>query len=133
MARRTSTLLTSSPALCSSAAWTPAVSYFKSCGPLQHLRGRLRYLKSCEHWQSGFPATSSTFASVLAYCPLSPSTHFEFISPVFCYCILSFPCSCIIQLSFSGSVFAPSFSPLCSPCSMCRRKTASCAIQPCEP
>lgn len=45
---------------------------------------------------------------------------------------LSFPCSCIIQLSFSGSVLAPSFSPLSSPCSVCRSKTASPAIQPCE-
>lgn len=118
---------------CSSAAWTPDFSYPKSCGSLLNLRGRLRYLKSCDYCQGGFPATSSTFASVLASCPPSHSTHFEFISPVFCCCILSFPCSCIIQLSFSGSVFAPSFSPLSSPCSVCRRKTASCAIQPCEP
>lgn len=72
----------------------------------------------------------------LCFCPfLLPSVpqHSLWIHPVFCCCILSFPCSCIIQLSFSGSVFAPSFSPLSSPCSMCRRKTASCAIQPCEP
>lgn len=72
----------------------------------------------------------------LCFCPcILPfyNTHLEFISPVFCCCILSFPCSCIIQLSFSGSVFAPSFLPLSSLCSVCRRKTASHAIQPWEP
>lgn len=44
-----------------------------------NLRGRLRYLKSCDYCQGGFPAASSTFASVLSSCPLSHSTHFEFI------------------------------------------------------
>lgn len=122
----------SSPALLLQCSLDPAFSCQELWFPAKS-QGKAEVLKSCNYWQDGFLATSSTFASILASCPPSYSTHFELISPVFCCCILSFPCSCIIQLSFSGSVFAPPFSPLSSPCSMYRRKTASCAIQPCVP
>lgn len=37
------------------------------------------------------------------------NTHLEFISSVFCCCILSFPCSCIIQLFLLWQSFCPLF------------------------
>lgn len=78
--------------------------------------------------------------------PLAGQVPCHFVHHCFCLCfLLSVPrhrlfiqLSCflsfgIIELSFSGGVFASSFSPLGSPRSSCRRKTASHAIRPRKP
>lgn len=94
------------------------------CHPVKP-QGKAGILKSCDCWWGGSPPPHPLL-------PLSllPSLHTT--APTFYSGLLISLLSLLLHYS-AFHLFASSFSPLSSPCSLCRRKTASHAIQPCKP
>lgn len=132
MARRThktssSMLLAASPARCSPAQPGPCLPMSPASSALWRPGESQQKAKEPEGYLMWYLTIASVLASLLSTVPTLYSAHLFVV-----FFFLLFAPSCIIQLSFSSTVSASSFSPLSSPSSSYRRKTASCMRWPCK-